>query len=585
MLTTIKHMRRLNKSGAVAIDSRQNCRFARQFKQDQDGGIIILTLLLLMSMLVVGGMAVDFMRFEAERTRLQSVNDRAILAAANLNEDRDPAAIISDFFTAEGYENAIVGVPDIQKTANGSTVTVNSQIDMDTFFLRFIGMETLSAPATATAMQGTGNVEISLVLDMSGSMGVDMTGPIFRRDENGDVLRDDNGKIRTFSGERTRMFFLQQAAKQFVTDILKPEYEDRVSINLIAYSTHVALRDDLYMALNTTPDVIRADNRMGSSFSTITDGYNVPLTYQWVLDDKIVEEGTPGAVLQARPGEVTLDANAATFANGTDFWRNPSRCVTFTEAEYQQLEFNTTRTYTQVEQTDVYAPNNSNPHHEPDCHLEPKQGIVLMSQNITELHEAIDAFVPYAATSIHRGMKWGVSLLDPSMRELIGGIPTVDAAFRGTRPIAYEDSTAAKFIIIMTDGETFTSRRLKRDVYGDSVDYYDEYSEWAGLGTYSVQYHAGMDGLSSTNWSSMTQQIGTVTELDDMLEDICDLAATKVEDVFTIAMGVKNKNMTDCASEPGNAFETTITNEPGKPGLSDIFDTIANQITALRLSL
>ena len=169
--------------------------FIRQFRKDEDGGLIVLTLLMLVSMLVVGGMAVDFMRFEAERTKLQSVSDRAVLSAANLNQERDASAVLTEFFEAEGYAGTIVGTPVAVKNENGSMVSLSSRIDVDTFFLRLIGMDTLSAPASATAMEGVGNVEISLVLDISGSMAEPMTGQIFGYDGGYDADGNPIGEL------------------------------------------------------------------------------------------------------------------------------------------------------------------------------------------------------------------------------------------------------------------------------------------------------------------------------------------------------------------------------------------------------
>jgi Flp pilus assembly protein TadG len=568
--------------------------FIRQFKKDEDGGLIVLTLLLLISMLVVGGMAVDFMRFEAERTKLQSVSDRAVLAAANLNQERDAGAVLTDFFTAEGYANAIVGEPFIEKTANGSEIRLSSAIEMDTFYLRLIGMDTLTAPATASAVEGTGNVEVSLVLDISGSMGSSMTGNIYRRDVNGDPIRDADGNIETFEGTRTRMFFLQQAAKQFIEDLLLPEYEDRVSINLIAYSQHVRLRDDLYMALRTTPDSISENDVIGSSFSAIEDGYTAPPAYIWVdAEGNEVPAGTVGATLQA-PWDQPVNVE---WAGGFDVYTNPSRCVVFEDDEYETLTFDVNRVYQQVEWVDFYkrpvgwTPSDASFEREP-CSPEESHGIILMSQDIDELHAAIDSFYPTENTSIHRGMKWGVSLLDPSMRDLIDRIPTVDDAFRGRRPADYNDRTTSKYVVIMTDGETVSSDRIKSE-------YYDEYDERKGLSETAANYYPRIDDDSTTNASygcysngvcvwfdnTITESIGSVTDLNEKLSDICDLAGDQMTEVYTISMGLFNETMTDCASKEGNAFRSTITNDPGEPGLDEIFRKIAEQITALRLAL
>ncbi len=56
------------------------------FARDEDGGMIVFTLMFFVMMLILGGIAVDMVRFETTRSRLQGVSDRAILAAADLDQ-------------------------------------------------------------------------------------------------------------------------------------------------------------------------------------------------------------------------------------------------------------------------------------------------------------------------------------------------------------------------------------------------------------------------------------------------------------------------------------------------------------------
>ena len=566
--------------------------FIRRFRKDEDGGIIILTLLLLISMLVVGGMAVDFMRYESERTKLQSVADRAVLSAANLNQERDQQLVLEEFFEAEGYAGAIIGTPFAERTASGTTVSLNASIDMDTFFLRLIGKDTLTAAARATAVEGIANVEISLVLDISGSMAQEMTGPIIQYDIDGVAKRDlVTGIIETVDGTGTRMFFLQQAASQFIDDLLLPEYKDQVSINLIAYSQHVSV-GDMYFALRTTPDAISAPgiidgmlvpSVIGSSYGTVVvgeDGVAVTLPY---FDDPSADDYSETGLVIPTNYDWQPPGSPAVFTNR-------SRCVTFTDEEYNTLAFNRDRVYQQVEVADYYSTGTDFIRGFEACPTENFQGIILMSQNPVELKSAIMQYQPSVNTSIHRGMKWGATLLDPSMRALINNMPTVDPAFRFSRPAAYDDPTTQKYIVIMTDGETVSSVKI-RDAY------YDEFEERLGLSTRTAYNYANdnPDPNASTSASinsqtglidnNMVQSIGTEAQLDLKLSQICDLAGAEVTDIFTISMGVQNPTMTNCASEPGNAFFATITNTPGQPGLGEIFSKIAEQITALRLAL
>ena len=188
--------------------------FIRQFKKDEDGGLIVLTLLLLISMLVVGGMAVDFMRFESERAKLQSVSDRAVLTAAELDLDPtfDEEAVVRDFFTTAGYGSNIIGTPQVIDSGNSKSVSVISAIDMSTFFLRLIGLDELSAQAQSAATEGVGKVEISLVLDISGSM------------------RDGGSTSLGRFGD------MQAAAISFANKVLDPENGGQVSLNIVPYA-------------------------------------------------------------------------------------------------------------------------------------------------------------------------------------------------------------------------------------------------------------------------------------------------------------------------------------------------------------
>ncbi|MEJ8559928.1 Tad domain-containing protein [Yoonia sp. GPGPB17] len=622
MLLSKRRQNKFKKLQEMRRSYLEQLAFVRQFRKDEDGGLIVLTLLLLISMLVVGGMATDFMRYETERTKLQSVSDRAVLAAANLNQTIPAADVIENFFEVEGFGDAITtDLSDPAKIARGtsvSTISIDSQVELNTFYLRLIGMDTLTAPATSSAIQGSGDVEVSLVLDISGSMGSMMRGDVYETDANGDFVyySDDHPefagqiKISQTNARGTRMFFLQQAAKKFVEDLLLPEYEDRVSINLIAYSAHVALSDELYMALKTTPDSINEDNKLGSSFGefNITDNYAEPFDYVYVgsggrhviriddfgntLDDddesgrwvyaELDSDGNyvnytgPEPTLRG-PDDFTVDNS---WADGKDIFVNPARCVTFDADEYGTVSFDADRVYQQVAYAHISSSTRSSSFNRSRVQCPPQdfQGIVVMSQDVDELQDTIDAYVPTLTTSIHRGMKWGVSLLDPGMRDIIAGMPSVDPAFAGSRPAEYNNGTTNKYVVIMTDGQTYSSRDIR-------PQYYETYVNRVGFSENTVGRWASRDGIASTTYNSMTRSIGSETVLNrDYLTKICEEAAKHVTDVYTISMGVNNPTMTTCASKPGNAFTSTITNDPTQPGMGEIFSRISSQITALRLS-
>jgi len=60
------------------------------FLCDENGTVTIFALMMFILMLAAGGIAIDVMRYETQRTQLQYTLDRAVLAAAALNQQEDP---------------------------------------------------------------------------------------------------------------------------------------------------------------------------------------------------------------------------------------------------------------------------------------------------------------------------------------------------------------------------------------------------------------------------------------------------------------------------------------------------------------
>jgi len=514
--------------------------FARRFAKDEEGGIIVMTLVLLIVMLVVGGMAVDFMRFESRRAMLQSVADRSVLAAAELDQTLAPDEVVVDFFATQGFDGSIIGTPDVDPSGNSRSVSVNAEVDVNTFYLRLIGIDTLTAPARAAAVEGTGNVEVTLVLDISGSMGNWVS-----------------------SESTTKMELLRAAAMDFVDDLLLPEYEDRISINLVAYSQHVGIGDDLFMNLHTEPDTVFESGIDPISSFTTADEFE---------SDPTLDIGTTRVI------DPTLG----------NYYTNPARCVDFLQEEYNTLEFDTSRVYKQVEYFEHYSSGDEGIDF-PVCPEEDFEQIIVLSQDAEELKGAIEDYRPTTFTSIHLGLKWGVTLLDPSMRDFLDGISSIDEAFRGDRPADYTDANTVKYLVLMTDGENVRGRRIEDEHYWDGDANYTAY-EWQEIWSeYGMTYWR--DNIDTNGYSNggLTDYPTTAELHDTWMQQLCDLAIAEYT-VFTIAMGSTShgeQEMEECVEgDPDSiAYTTSLSGADGESGIDDIFDAIARQITALRLNL
>ena len=180
-----------------------------RFLRDESGALIVFGLIMFVMMLIIGGIAVDIMRFETVRGKLQSTADRAALAAAALSSTQDPTAVVNDYFAKEQLSQYLIGIT-VVSSGSFRSVTANVQAEVPTYFMPMIGVNSLTAPADSSAEESVADVEVSLVLDVSGSM-----------------------------RSNSRLTNLKVAAKNFVDTLLAGDVEGRVSITIIPFSGQV----------------------------------------------------------------------------------------------------------------------------------------------------------------------------------------------------------------------------------------------------------------------------------------------------------------------------------------------------------
>ena len=141
------------------------------FVRDERGSMIIFSLYMLIAMLMIGGIAFDLMRHENLRVQLQGTTDAATLAAASLSNDQDPNAVVEDYFEkAFGSKSRFLSDVKVTKTTTSRSVTARADATVKTTFMRWSGVDELKLTTLGTAAQEASNVEIAMVLDVSGSM-------------------------------------------------------------------------------------------------------------------------------------------------------------------------------------------------------------------------------------------------------------------------------------------------------------------------------------------------------------------------------------------------------------------------------
>lgn len=140
-----------------------------RFIREDGGNVTVFSVFMLVLIIAITGASVDIMRFEAVRAKMQSTMDRAVLAAADLDQKQDPIAVVNDYMDKAGLSEVLSDVT-VEQGDNYRTVTASGRGTMDTIFLHMSGFDTMTAPARSAAEEKIANVEISLVLDISGSM-------------------------------------------------------------------------------------------------------------------------------------------------------------------------------------------------------------------------------------------------------------------------------------------------------------------------------------------------------------------------------------------------------------------------------
>jgi len=199
------------------------------FKNDEKGGILAFYLIMFITLMVGGGMAVDFMNSEYQREKVQDALDRGVLAAAAIGKasraitpaeitaaETGAVLITKSYLASAGYDPEAPGVsiiPDF--TINRQRMDATASYEVDTFFLKLAGIDSLSGRAAAGALVTQNDIEISLVLDISGSMG------------------------------GTKIANLRTAGSDFVGNMLAGERVDYTFISVIPFNGAVNIGQDI----------------------------------------------------------------------------------------------------------------------------------------------------------------------------------------------------------------------------------------------------------------------------------------------------------------------------------------------------
>ncbi len=192
----------------------------RRFRRGEDGSLLVFGLFLFATFFLMSGMAVDLMRTENRRTALSQSLDRCALNAAALRQTLDPATVVRDCVDRDGMLPFLTDVVVTNGTGQRS-VEAKGKISLETLFMHASGVDVIDVTARSVAEQRATNIEIALVLDVSGSMA------------------------------GTKLTSLKSSAKNFVSTVLAND-TNRISVAIVPYNGQVNLGSSLRTKFNVT---------------------------------------------------------------------------------------------------------------------------------------------------------------------------------------------------------------------------------------------------------------------------------------------------------------------------------------------
>ena len=389
-------------------------RACAKFRREEDGALVIFGLMLLLLMAMLLTFAVGLAETEYTRTRLANTLDRGSLAAAALSNTRDPEAVVRDYMLKAGLATQLRNVT-VTQGMNARTVQADGYVDGRKFFLPMLGIDRFDIRGNSEATQSIQNVEIVLVLDVSGSM----------------------------SGQKIAN--LKVAASEFVDTVMANDTHHRVSIAIVPYNAQVNIGPDLRTAFKLT------------NIANVQDVNCVEI---------------PDSAFNAQAIPTTL----------------PMPMMAYADIAYGTNKLNG---YVSATDTNYAVPNYSSAF----CKPTTVNVVRLPSSDPATLKNEINALQAGGNTSITLGMKWGATMIDPSLRPAYAGFIAKGkmSSSLQDRPFDYSNATQ-KVIVLMTDGEHVAHQRIT-DPYKTGLSPIYKATD----GYYSVRFTSGRPAAAGSN--------------------------------------------------------------------------------------
>jgi Flp pilus assembly protein TadG len=556
----------------------------RALAHQQQGATAVFVALAIIPLVAFVGLAVDTTRGYLVKSRLNQALDAAALAGGRVyaNSTRDDD--IRMYFKAnfpDGYLGSVASPVEITPNDIDKTLTVSAQATLPTTFMHLLNINTVQVASSAQVIVESQNVEVAMVLDITGSMDAS--------DSMDDLKDAANDLVDIVVNDVQSPFYSKVAMVPFSMTVNVGGYssgltdqvrgtppEAKAITNIEKLGTTSSTRKIKITAVghgfaNGAKIFISGvsagfSNRINNSVTGTYNSTNAPnfWTVGEVTTDTFVLKRANGNDIDWDPSGTSNDWNGS-YSNGGGISCMVNRCpyLAFqrdSDGAWQTWILNgdcvTERVGANVA-TDAapsvtpvgtrYQPSSGSGN---DC---VDSAIVPLTSDKSLLHTKINALSANGSTAGQIGTAWGWYMLSPNFASLWPA---------DSQPAAYGTPKLLKVAIIMTDGDFNT-------IYNNGVIAQD-----SGSGSGGSNYKINQNG---TNGSGFTQA-----------KNLC--AAMKAPapgpniEIYTVGLGLSGSSaavdfLSKCATSSSHMYLPNSGTE-----LQDAFHDIAQKISKLRLT-
>ncbi len=471
------------------------------------------------------GLSVDLGQSYLVRERLSHALDAAALAATASASDDDAyiETKVNDFIDAN-YPPDVIGYKlDVTVDNSADTLFVSATARLDTSFMKAFGMETVDVKVDSEVTRIIGNnIELALVLDLSGSM-------------------NSNNKIND----------LKAAAESLVDIVVYEDQEDYyskvaivpygVAVNVGSYATAVrgpitaprtitgATRANPVVITSAAHGFVNGQRVYINGVSGMTQINNRSFIVAGRTANTFQLQGINGSTYSAFSG--TANAHCTSAGCSYFYFQSPSgNWNTFPSSNCVSERTGANR-YTDVPpSTTLVGRNYASPTNNPCLASE----ITPLTSDRDTLFARINALTAGGSTGGQVGVGWGLYMLAPDW----GYLWPADSA-----PAEYGDEDLHKIVVLMTDGE-YNSPYCNGVIAADATTGSGATADHINCnatngGTSYTQAEAMCDAMKADGKEIEIYTVGFRVDAYPRGEDLMEYCATDAAHFFTADNGAE----------------------------------------------